>query len=390
MDFTDLQMTLTVVVILTAAAVVVFFDHRRKHRPQPQPQHVKSHIHSISRPRPIKIYESSPLEYAPAKKLAAERPLEPLVGTATSSRPAVQMRERESVTVQMASPSPSTPSSPAETQPELAAERPQEPLVGTTTSSRPPVQMRERETVTVQMASPSPAASSSAKETGSQSEEVALPAFTIDAVLWERLISSQPQRNLLTSMEGEPEPDDKTPAPPTLGSNNTVEASYQMIQNDEREIVASKLPSGMIQKPVLEQLLESGESFTGLVVSIGINDSDSSMWHSQGLMQSVGNYIAGLLRTKDFSCRTGYDEFVMVCQGEEGAQSQRRLNHISERLWDYQLRGIGACAILFSWGGVQVQNQPLAEAVASATERMRETKRSGSSAHGTVAHRQAV
>ena len=69
----------------------------------------------------------------------------------------------------------------------------------------------------------------------------------------------------------------------------------------------------------------------------------------------------------------------MVCPGEQGAQSQRRLNHISERLWDYQLRGIGACSILFSWGGVQVQDQPLAEAIASATERMRETKRTAAS-----------
>ena len=81
----------------------------------------------------------------------------------------------------------------------------------------------------------------------------------------------------------------------------------------------------MIQQPVLEELLEREEPFTGLVVSIGINDSDSSMWHSQGLMQSVGNYIAGLLQENEFSCRTAYDEFVMVCRGEQGAQSQRRL-----------------------------------------------------------------
>ena len=124
-----------------------------------------------------------------------------------------------------------------------------------------------------------------------------------------------------------------------------------MIQENAGD--AAWQPSGMIQQPELEALLESREPFTGLVVSIGINDSDSSMWHSQGLMQSVGNYIAGLLRANDFSCRTAYDEFVMVCRGEQGAQSQRRLNHISERLWDYQLRGIGACSILFSWGGVR-------------------------------------
>jgi hypothetical protein len=285
MDFTGLQMTLTVALVLTAATVLVLLEQRRKQRPRPEPQRIQSHIHSVARPpRPVWI-NPAPLEFTPARKVAAQRPLEPQVGIATASRP--------------------------------------------------PVQPRERETITVQMKSPS--------------TQVQLPAFTIDAALWERLISSQPKQNLISPADGDH-------------------------------------PRGMIQQPALDKLLESHEPFTGLVVSIGINDSDSSMWHSQGLMQSVGSHIAGLLKEQDFSCRTAYDEFVMVCPGEQGAQSQRRLNHISERLWDYQLRGIGSCSILFSWGGVQVQNQSLAEAVASATERMRETKRSGNS----LAHRQAV
>jgi GGDEF domain-containing protein len=104
----------------------------------------------------------------------------------------------------------------------------------------------------------------------------------------------------------------------------------------------------------------------------------------------VGNYIVGLLQENDFVCRTSYDEFVMVCRDEQGRQSQRRLNYISERLWDYQLRGIGACSILFSWGGVQIQDRPLAEGIASATERMREIKRNGQSGRSAQAHRQAV
>jgi hypothetical protein len=348
MDFTDLQMTLTVVVVLTAAAIVVFFDYRRKLRQQQQqPQRVR--VRSAARPqRPIRIFDATPLEYAPAKKLAAERPLEPLVGMATASRPPV------------------------------------EPLVGTATSSRPPVEPRmERETVTVQMASPHSGDSSF-------STAVQLPAFTIDAMLWERLIASQPKHNLLTSSDSEPEPIAKSPAPPTLGSRDTVDAAFYVVQSAPRDEAPAGLPTGMIQKPVLQELLESGKPFTGLVVSIGVNDSDSSMWHSQGLMQSVGNFVATLLREKDFSCRTAYDEFVMVCWGEQGAQSQRRMNHISERLWDYQLRGMGACSILFSWGGVQVQDQPLSEAIESATERMRQTKRSGQSALTAVAHRQAV
>ena len=345
MDFTDLQMFLTVVVVLTAAAVVVFFDHRKRQRRQQQLQRVRAR--SAVRPhRSTRLFDIAPLEYAPAKRLATERPLQPQVATTTVSK------------------------------------RPPTP---------PPM---ERETVTVQVA-PSHAGGPSF------SNEIQLPAFTIDAILWERLIASQPKHNMIASAETEAEPASKpqtsqtkpqtsqtmtASTPHTNGSANVVDAAYNVV----RDAPQSALPTGMIQQATLQQLMESEERFTGLVVAIGINDSDSSMWHSQGLMQSVGTYIAGLLHKNDFSCRTGYDEFVMVCAGEQGAEAQRRLNHVSERLWDYQLRGIGACSILFSWGGVQVQDQPLAEAITSATERMRETKRSGPSTALANAYREAV
>jgi hypothetical protein len=341
MDFTDLQMSFTVVVVLTAAAVVVFFDYRKRQRQQQQPQRIRMR-HAPRPQRTTSLFDAAPLEYAPARKLAVQRPLEPLVATATASRPPVQPRERETVTVQMAPPPAGAPSS----------------------------------------------------STAVQLPGFTLPEFTIDAMLWERLIASQPKHNLLSTSNGDAEAIAKTPAAPTLGSKNTVDATFHIVEptsgDAQQDTTPAALPSGMIQQPSLEKLLESAEPFTGLVVSIGVNDSDSSMWHRQGLMQSVGDYIASLAKEKDFSCRTAYDEFVMVCWGEQGAQSQRRLNHISERLWDYQLRDIGASSILFSWGGVQVQDQPLDEAIASATERMRQTKRGGQSANSDVAHRQAV
>ena len=66
----------------------------------------------------------------------------------------------------------------------------------------------------------------------------------------------------------------------------------------------------------------------------------------------------------------------MICPGEKGADAQRRLSHIAERLWDFQLRGLGTFSILFSWGGYDVQGEPLSEAIASASDRMQQTKRS--------------
>jgi hypothetical protein len=45
-------------------------------------------------------------------------------------------------------------------------------------------------------------------------------------------------------------------------------------------------------------------------------------------------------------------------------------------LWNFQLRGQGSFSVLFSWGGIGVENEPLSEAIASATGRMQQTKRS--------------
>jgi len=91
MEFTDLQMTLTVVVVLTAAAALVWFDYLRKQRQPQQLQRIKLvKTPPLPAQRSKKIFDPTPLDYAPAKKLAAERSQEPLVGIATASRPPVQ------------------------------------------------------------------------------------------------------------------------------------------------------------------------------------------------------------------------------------------------------------------------------------------------------------
>jgi len=332
MELFDFQTTLTVTAILAATAVVVLFDYLRRRRRIQQPQPLK-----ISKPARVKrlapVFNAPALNYSPYKKMACERP---------------------SIT-------------------------PAHSLVAVATPTRPPVEPRiERETVTVEMAPPSPSVPSAAAETSSAVLDLRrgqLPPIAIDVALWDRLIASASPKSLFSSDEVTPKPLEKTPPVPRVHSVMTAE--FKTIQETN---ASGHQPGGLIQPSTLEKWLETEQRFTGLVVSIGINDGDSSMWHSQGLVQSVGYFIAGLLRAKDSYCRTSYDEFLIVCPGDMGAQSQRRLKHISERLWDYQLRGLGPCSILFSWGGVQVENQPLAEAVASATERMRETKRSSKSA----------
>jgi hypothetical protein len=232
-----------------------------------------------------------------------------------------------------------------------SAERPLAPLRPVhLQTALPPA---ERKTFTVQLASSSPTTPAGAPAIKTS----ALPPVTIDVALWERLMSRRPKQDQLAAgLSG------RLPTSPASSA-------------------PAKLHGRTLQQPEFEALLASKEPFTGLAVSIGINDSDSGKWHSQDFMHSVATFITGLLKDEDFCCRTAFDEFVLVCPGEESAQTNRRLNEISERLWDYQLRGIGVCSILFSWGGLQVKDRPLAEAVAPATDRMRETKRNRNSAH---------
>lgn len=312
--------TILTVLVLLTAAAVMVYLDCRKKQRARQRERAKARD-AAGPHRAFALFDTAQIEYATASKTVGERPLEPRVATPTVSK-------------------------------------------------APPVtQPAERDTVTVQMNSQSPGP---------------LPAFTIDAALWERLVTGMPRNSLLTSGE-------EKPAQSIAVAPGALATTYQVIQSDPR---SSAWPTAMIQQPAFQELLDSGEPFSGLVVSIGVNESDSSMWHSLGLMQSVSGCVVGLLREKDFACRTDYDEFILACPGEHGAQSQRRLNHISERLWDYQLRGIGTCSILFSWGGVEVHDQPLAEAVESAVDRMRQTKtphrRTGSPSGSGSAHRKAV
>ena len=142
---------------------------------------------------------------------------------------------------------------------------------------------------------------------------------------------------------------------------------------------------GMHDAAALSRLLVSNKPFTGLVVCLGVNAASSDE-----LLRSVSNFIVGLLRDDDFTCRMAKDEFLLICPGEQGAAAHRRLTSISEQLWDYQLRAAGSSPILFSWGAVDVKRERLVDAVSAATERMDQSRRTRESAFFSLSRRQAV
>jgi len=143
---------------------------------------------------------------------------------------------------------------------------------------------------------------------------------------------------------------------------------------------AVSIPPGMHDAAALERLLERGEVFRGVAVAIGVTRGkqrpERPALEGGESANGVDALIASLLGPRDAAFRAGENEFVLLLPDESGAAAQRRLQHISEVLWDYQIRSMAHAWVLFSWGSVEVADwQPLAEAVAGARERMLQTQR---------------
>jgi len=172
------------------------------------------------------------------------------------------------------------------------------------------------------------------------------------------------------------------PASTTAGSSPTPPANvdqtafadaflWQHLGGDAFKTDSRFFPTGMCQPAALQPLLELGLPFTGLVVLVGIEKTRMPRQE-----YAAKPFIEGLLGPSDFACHNTDDEFLIICPGLRDAAAQRRLNEISDQLWNFQSRGQGSVSVLFGWGGIGAEDEPLSEAIASATERMQQTKRS--------------
>ena len=162
----------------------------------------------------------------------------------------------------------------------------------------------------------------------------------------------------------------------------------QLTQNSDGSLA---LPAGMHDRATLDFLLAMPAPFTGLVVSIGINDfaeiqSNSGEEAAAELVASIAGLVTSLTANPGapdhFACKVSADEFVICYNGEIGPIAQRRMSALSERLWDFQLRSMGTFSVVFSWGATEANEEALADAIDAASERMRETRQNRASMGG--------
>jgi hypothetical protein len=133
-----------------------------------------------------------------------------------------------------------------------------------------------------------------------------------------------------------------------------------------------EIPAGFHEGQVLSGLIQKHPPVTGLVVSIGVSTTSKT---GAAVPEQVTSLVRSLIGPDDFACPSGPDEFLLIYPRLNGAAAQRQLSRVAQQLWDFQLRSLGSTSILFSWGGVEVAAESLDEAIASASERMQETRR---------------
>jgi hypothetical protein len=177
----------------------------------------------------------------------------------------------------------------------------------------------------------------------------------IDHKLWASMFQNEPRLTLVTRTSKETTR--KEPAPQVVASRPPVS-----------ELV---VPAGVQDVAVLSRLLASSLPYTGLAICISVNDMDEQI-----VKHTVTSFLTGLTRPGDMLCRSSKDEFVLLCPGERGPDSRRRLGAMSQQLWDYQLRNLGNFSVLFSWGSDEAWRARLSDAIEAARDSMSVTRRS--------------
>jgi hypothetical protein len=146
------------------------------------------------------------------------------------------------------------------------------------------------------------------------------------------------------------------------------------------------VPTGFQEYSVLAAALESDALFRGTIVAVSVNNFGDRSAPVGETLDEVTTFVESLMTASDFGCQSSADEFLLILPEELGAQAQRRLQYISQRLWDYQIRSVGTQTIMFSWGAAEISGEPLQDAIAAAKDRMMQTKRNRERASAEIHH----
>ncbi len=149
---------------------------------------------------------------------------------------------------------------------------------------------------------------------------------------------------------------------------------------DQRAGLEADIAGGMPQGAPLAGPVDEEGPFHGLAIVVGVVDharlvAEHGPVASDQLMGSIHHLITGLAADQGSASHTGDDEFVLLFAGETGVAAKRRIQLVSERLWDFQLRSLGSFSVIFSWGASESTGDSALNTVRFAREQMLESQR---------------
>ncbi|MCP5118312.1 MAG: hypothetical protein GY953_46460, partial [bacterium] len=212
----------------------------------------------------------------------------------------------------------------------------------------------------------------------SPEETVAPPRQTTpEAVDLRRLFDREETESPRTTHSETPTPEPRQ-APETAESaeDEKPESAVQVAPPppppaSEPESSRLALPSGIVGHDTFQKLLESKQTFHGTVVAIGVSGLETVPWEENG----TAELVKGLLKAEDLACRTSDTEFILTFPEQTGPAGQQRIQHVSQQLWDHQIRSVGRSPVMFCWGATEAKKDTLSAAVAGARDRLEQTRR---------------
>jgi diguanylate cyclase (GGDEF)-like protein len=143
--------------------------------------------------------------------------------------------------------------------------------------------------------------------------------------------------------------------------------------------------TGLLNQTALARRIEETAPFTGVVAVCDMDafkDINDRYGHLAGdeILRNIGHLLQGSIRHEDEAFRWGGDEFVILFHNQLSEVARKRMAGIEARLRDFQLRGLGALPISFSWGTAEAADRPLREALDEADRAMYASKRAGTAA----------
>jgi hypothetical protein len=140
------------------------------------------------------------------------------------------------------------------------------------------------------------------------------------------------------------------------------------------------VPTGYADAVAFQKLLAQDGLFRGLTIVIGVLEYEAlvaahGVAQVEAALNKTERIFQALAQDGGFGCRSAAGEYILLFPGLVEAAAQRRVNALSERLWDHQLRSLGLLPVLLSWGSAESPADALPSLLSRAREQMIESRR---------------